>query len=152
MPYIPIKPANLVASLAEADPSPWAVAGRALNAEDLPAAQADIQVTAGTGTPEENETVAAADVVIHGIAADLWGYDGLAQAAPRECDMTPIRRTASGAVDTEYYRQQARQLRVEALRQMWRRLYDVIADFLRDHLEIRRAGGGMMRGVKRWLR
>jgi len=60
--------------------------------------------------------------------------------------MTPIRRTASGAVDTEHYMRQARQLRVEAMRQMWCRLYDVFADFLRGGQKNRRAGGE----VKRW--
>lgn len=66
--------------------------------------------------------------------------------------MSQIRRTESGAVDTEHYMQQARQIRVEALRQMLRDLYDAGADFLRGHRENRRAGGGVMHGVKRWLR
>jgi 4-oxalocrotonate tautomerase len=89
-----------VVSLEEADPSHWAVAGRALNAMDLPAAYVDIKVTAGTNTSEEKaamlaETLAALKsivggiqtatyIVIHDIAADAWGYDGLTQAARRK--------------------------------------------------------------------
>lgn len=88
-----------VVSLEEADPSHWAVGGRALNAAAHRAAYVEIKVTAGTNTPEEKavmvaETVAALKsivgaiqtatyVVIHDIAADSWGYDGVTQAARR---------------------------------------------------------------------
>jgi 4-oxalocrotonate tautomerase len=89
-----------VVSLEEADPTHWAVGGRALNAADHAAAYVEIKVTAGTNTPEEKaamvaETVAALKsvvgevqtatyIVIHDIAADSWGYDGVTQAARRK--------------------------------------------------------------------
>ena len=88
-----------VVSIEHADPSHWAVAGRALNTTDPPAAYVEIKVTAGTNTPEEKaamiaETKAALNaavgtiqtatyVVIHDIAADSWGYDGITQSARR---------------------------------------------------------------------
>ena len=88
-----------VVSIEEADPSRWAVAGRTLNVVDHPVAYVEIKVTAGSNTPEEKtamvaETMAtlksvvgkiqtATYVVIHDIAADSWGYDGLTQAARR---------------------------------------------------------------------
>ena len=88
-----------VVSIEPADRSHWAISGRALNAADHPAAYVEIKVTAGANTPEEKaamiaETMAALKssvgevqtatyVVIHDIAADSWGYDGMTQAARR---------------------------------------------------------------------
>ena len=88
-----------VVSLEEVDPSRWAVAGRVLTAADHPAAYVDIKVTAGTNTAAEKaamiaETTAALKsvagefqtatyIVIHDIAAESWGYNGLTQAARR---------------------------------------------------------------------
>lgn len=85
-----------VVSLEEADPTHWAIAGQVLSAADHPAAYVEIKVTAGTNTPDEKaamvtETMAALRsvvgeiqtatyVVIHDIAADSWGYDGVTQA------------------------------------------------------------------------
>lgn len=88
-----------VVSVEETPPSYWSIAGRTLTAADLPAAYVEIKVTAGTNTPEEKanmiaETKAALNaavgaiqtatyVVIHDIAADSWGYDGITQADRR---------------------------------------------------------------------
>lgn len=88
-----------VVSIEEAQASHWALAGHALGPVDPPAAYVEIKVTAGTNTPEEKaamiaETKAALNaavgklqtatyVVIHDIAADSWGYDGVTQAARR---------------------------------------------------------------------
>jgi len=63
--------------------------------------------------------------------------------------MTPVHRTARGAVDAERYAQHARRLRAEAIGRMWGRLFDVIEDALRGNREYRRADGEAMRGAKR---
>lgn len=62
--------------------------------------------------------------------------------------MTPTRRTVSGAVDTEYYMQQAHRLRACFVRQMLHRLYVIAAGFLRGTMN----NWWMIRGIKRWLR
>lgn len=62
--------------------------------------------------------------------------------------MTLMRRTRSGAVDTEHYLQQAHRLRACFVRQIWRRLYADSADFLRGITNNGWAG----RGIKRWSR
>lgn len=88
-----------VVSIEESDSSRWAVGGRALDTADPAAAYVEIKVTAGTNTPEEKATMIAETkaalntavgviqtatyVVIHDIAADSWGYDGITQAARR---------------------------------------------------------------------
>lgn len=156
-----------VVSLEEADRSHWAVAGRVLSAVDRPAAYVEIKVTAGTNTPEEkaamiNETMAALKsvageiqtatyVVIHDVAADSWGYDGVTQAARRQAEervMTSMRRTAGGAVDTEFYRQQAQRLRACFVGQLWHRLFAATAGFVRRVTNNR----WRERRIKKWSR
>ena len=85
-----------VVSILEHAKQNWAVGGTALRGEDLPGTYVEIKVTHGTNTAQEKammiaetsamlkrllgEMQAASYVVIHEIAADSWGYDGLTQA------------------------------------------------------------------------
>ena len=85
----------------------WSVGGNALRQQEAPGASVEIKVTQGTNTEREKaamiaETTAmlknllgttqtANYVVIHEIAADAWGYDGLTQA----------HRKLSGEIRTE---------------------------------------------------
>lgn len=85
-----------VVSIGEFPKSNWAVNGAVLREPDAPGAYMEIKVTQGTNTAPEKAAMIAASiamlkdvvgdvqtasyVVIHEIAADAWGYDGLIQA------------------------------------------------------------------------
>ena len=95
-----------VVSIELTDQAHWAVAGRTLTLSDRPAAYVDIKITGGTNSSEEKSAMIAGTtavlqeivreiqtatyVVIHEIAADSWGYDGMTQASRRQ--ISPVLR------------------------------------------------------------
>jgi 4-oxalocrotonate tautomerase len=95
-----------VVSIDVTDRQHWSVAGRGLTHADRPAAFVDIKITAGTNSSEEKAAMIAGTtavlkeiigkiqmasyVVIHEIAADSCGYDGMTQASRQQ--ISPVLR------------------------------------------------------------
>jgi len=144
------RPELTAVSVIDIRPAGWMVGERSQVESRRPAAHVEATITAGTNTAEQKahfiaEMAAllkvalpgldqATYVVVREIGAGDWGYDGVTQDARRqapEAARTPepyaaepnIRRSASGAVDTEFYMEHARKLRNAAARDFLRRLF-----------------------------
>lgn len=151
------RPELTAVSITDLPAGSWMVGERLQSDSGRPAAHAEVTITAGTNTPEQQarfiaETAAllketlpglheATYVVVREIAATSWGYDGLTQdarkraraQAPEESARPPAerlpaepRRSASGAIDTQFYMAQAQRLRNETLHNALRRLFAAI--------------------------
>lgn len=148
------KRADLTAvSILDLPASSWMVGGRAQADSGRPGAHAEATITTGTNTAEQKaqfvarmaallrETLPALHeatyVIVREIDAQSWGYNGLTQEARKQAGAAPVRaslgseaqikRSASGAIDTEHYMLRARQARSEAVHHLLARLLAAIA-------------------------
>jgi len=144
------RPELTAVSVTDVRPAGWMIGERSQLDSRRPAAHVEATITAGTNTAEQKahfiaEMAAllkvalpglheATYVVVREIDAGDWGYDGVTQEARRQ---TPdaahapdsshaqpnIRRSQSGAVDTEFYMAQAHRLRRAAARDLLRQIF-----------------------------
>lgn len=143
-------------SITQLPSSAWMIGERLQSESSRPAAHAEVTVTRGTNTPQQKARFIAAMatllretfpglheatyVLVREIDAESWGYDGLTQdarkraidvsastQAPKSLDPPAhIRRSASGAIDTQFYIAQAYRARSAAVQHLLRQVLAVI--------------------------